>query len=396
MLRVSLAHCQERPLHSGDKIFAPMKQSSQAFALRINTILRALFFLLASSIAITKIASADPPCADALAQHAVCAAANDEAARLIAARHLAGAIVVQDVRTGALVAFASVSAPPDSTAKNLDIDVTSPLLPLSLTKVLLAASWWDHERQIASAHRAAPIDVHEMLVTGSDSAGRLLANALRAAVGSQVALDDLNRFGFPPCPTDDAQKIDTSFWQTLTPQWQARLIPAAPCTNLSPDTGTSEWASALSIGESSFSVTLLHLSRFMQAIGNRGILLQPAARDTASAAPSANQSSSAKKIMEASTASKLESAMIDNVERGTAKGVRGRLGPKWMMGGKTGTGPADANPFDGCFAGLLFDDRRQARYTVVAYIKRGGLGGGAAAEISADLFKSILGLQRGP
>jgi cell division protein FtsI/penicillin-binding protein 2 len=394
MLRVTLAHCQERLSCTGDKIFASMKQSNRSFSLQAKATLRTLFILAACVSLNARIASANPPCANALAQHAICAAANEEAARLIAARHLAGAIVIQDVRTGALVAFASVPAPPDSAGKNLNIDVTSPVLPLSLTKVLLAASWWDHEHQINASHRGAPTDVREMLVTGSDSAGRLLANALREAVGSQVVLDDLNHYGFPPCPTDDEQKIDTSFWQTRAPQWQSRLTPVASCTNLSPDTGTSEWASTLSIGEGSFTATLLHLSRFMQAIGNRGIMLQPALRDVTTAAPPANPSPAANKIMEASTASKLESALIDNVERGTAKGIRSRLGPnsKWIIGGKTGTGPANANPFDGCFAGLLFDDHRQARYTVVAYIKRGGLGGGAAAEISADLFKFILGL----
>jgi cell division protein FtsI/penicillin-binding protein 2 len=312
--------------------------------------------------------------------------------RLIAARHLAGAIVIEDVRTGAVVAFASVPAVEDSPAKNLSVDVTSPILPLSISKVLLAASWWAHEHQINASHRSAPTDVHEMLVAGSDSAGGLLANALREAVGAEVVLDDLNRFGFPPCPNDDAQKIDTSFWQTLVPQWQTRLAPAAACTDLSVRTNEAEWSRALSVGESSFSVTLLHLSRFMQAIGNRGIMLQPTALDARTAVVPASQPAAGKKIMDASTVSKLESAMIDNVDRGTAKSIRGRLGPKWMMGGKTGTGPANANPFDGCFAGLVFDDHRAARYTVVAYIKRGGSGGGAAAEISADLFKYVLGL----
>lgn len=71
------------------------------------------------------------------------------------------------------------------------------------------------------------------------------------------------------------------------------------------------------------------------------------------------------------------------------------------MGGKTGTGPDPATKTtgpgsDGCFTGLIFDPQGKARFTVVTYVRHGGLGGGNAARISAEtaLFLSGAGKER--
>lgn len=61
-----------------------------------------------------------------------------------------------------------------------------------------------------------------------------------------------------------------------------------------------------------------------------------------------------------------------------------------MLGGKTGTGPASAEPYDGIFAGLIYDRSGTPRYTVVTYVRSGGYGGGTAAEISADAAAFLL------
>ena len=82
------------------------------------------------------------PCANALAQRAVCLAANKRALELMDASQLEAFSVVQDVRTGALVAFAA--------SRPSTLDVNTPVLPLSLSKLLLAASWWDNRQPDSS------------------------------------------------------------------------------------------------------------------------------------------------------------------------------------------------------------------------------------------------------
>ena len=81
------------------------------------------------------------------------------------------------------------------------------------------------------------------------------------------------------------------------------------------------------------------------------------------------------------------SAMLDTVHRGTASGISTTLKDVgWSMGGKTGTGGVNGAPTseqDGWFAGLIFDRKLNARFTVATCIRRGGTGGGNAAEISA-------------
>jgi hypothetical protein len=76
------------------------------------------------------------PCATALAQGAVCEAANERALEIMKAGNLDAITVVQDGRTGALIAFAA-----SDPAK---LDITTAVLPLSTVKLMVAASWWDH------------------------------------------------------------------------------------------------------------------------------------------------------------------------------------------------------------------------------------------------------------
>ena len=78
------------------------------------------------------------------------------------------------------------------------------------------------------------------------------------------------------------------------------------------------------------------------------------------------------------------------VERGTAKGIRGRV-VGGRIGGKTGTGPERVAPdSDGWFAGLVFDARGEPRFAFATYVRKGGPGGGTAARISADLATALL------
>jgi cell division protein FtsI/penicillin-binding protein 2 len=334
------------------------------------------------------------PCFAALSGGFICSAANDEAARLLRAHGFAGAVVVEDARSGALVAFASASAV-DARAGgeilNSALGVTSAILPLSTSKVFLAASWWDHEAEAAASKTCksrqcmTDAEVREMLVTGSDSEGKRLALELRQAIGGERVLADLNGYGIP-AGVSNRNSLDAHFWGAIDPELREKLTPASAYASVAQDTPDNDWASAFSIGETGFSVTLLHISRFLQAVGNGGLMVAPVARVHAGTTRG-DRDGVGKRVMQASTAKRLQSALIDNVERGTASGIRGRMGNTWRIGGKTGT---NSDP-DGIFAGLVFDAAGVARYAFATYIKRGGRGGGVAAEVSADVMRFIVG-----
>jgi len=98
--------------------------------------------------------------------------------------------------------------------------------------------------------------------------------------------------------------------------------------------------------------------------------------------------------MQKRTALRLQSAMRDAVQRGTAKGIAKALADTgWEIGGKTGSGgSAPVGPqSDGWFAGLIFDPQGKARFTVATFVRHGGPGGGNAATISAELARFIIG-----
>lgn len=343
------------------------------------------------------------PCENALAQGAVCVAANKRALEIMSAGGLEAFTVVQDVRTGALVAFAA--------SEPSRLDITTPVLPLSLSKVLLSASWWDNRQPdssfdstkgTASAQNPAyrsRVSVHEMLVGGSDSAGRQMAVALRRSVGTDGVLRDFKRYGFGQ--RSDSPR-DETFWAELAPTWALRLLPAPAYVSLSDGMKETEWADTLSIGEANMRVTGLHVSRFMQAVGNGGMMLSPVAREEQPAPSSRILRQSRRqsgrnpiRVMQQSTALRLQSAMRDTVARGTAKSIAETLkGTGWQIGGKTGTGPGPAPigpQSDGWFAGLIFDPQGQARFTVATFVRHGGTGGGNAAKISAALARYIIG-----
>ena len=342
------------------------------------------------------------PCVNALEQRAVCASANKRALELMSANRLKAIVVVQDVQTGALVAFAA--------SHPSELDVTTPVSPLSLSKVLLSASWWDNRQPDSSfdstkgdpnaqnpAYRSR-VTVHEMLIGGSDSAGRQAAVALRKSVGTEKVLGDFARYGFGQ---RTGLSRDDRFWVELGPAWKVRLVPAPAYVSLSEETRDEEWAETLSLGEINMSVTALHVSRFLQAVGNNGVMLTPAAREeqsTPSAAKPAlprGEFNNSVRVTQERTALRLQSAMRDTVQRGTAKSIGKTLEDTgWQIGGKTGSGPAllpKGDLVDGWFAGLIFDPQGKARFTVVTFIRSGGYGGDNAAKISAALARYIIG-----
>ena len=350
-------------------------------------------------------ALAASPCVNALKQHAVCVAANKRALEIMNVSRLKAVTVVQDVQTGALIAFAA--------SQPSELDVTTPIRPLSLSKLLIAESWWDNrqpesifdskggDRDAQNPAYRSRVTVHEMLVGGSDSAGRQVAIALRKSAGTKKVLEDFARYGFGQ-RTDLSQ--GGSFWAELAPAWKTRLIPAPAYISLNEETRDAEWAEALSLGETDMSVTALHVSRFLQAVGNGGVLLTPIAREE-QPTPSFTKSLSSRRtinssirVMEQSTALRLQSAMRDTVQRGTANSIAQALeNTGWQIGGKTGSGPAllpKGPQIDGWFAGLIFDPQGKARFIVATFVRSGGYGAGNAAKISAELARYLISGER--
>jgi hypothetical protein len=282
-------------------------------------------------IAVTRIlpgvaAVAAVACLSPLARAATRSDVEKRVLRLLEDTGARGAVVVLDVRTGEAVA--SVGSGRDASA---------PVLPLSLVKLYTAALWWDHGMGEGSFTQsgAGRVTVHELLVHGWDRPGEEMAIEIRRRMGAARALAEVERLGLGRFPG----RLDLD------------------------GVSDAEWGETLSIGERRVRVTIPEVSRFLRAIGLGG-----------------------GGLLKADTAQRLQRAMREAVSRGSARGADSSLaGTRWQLGGKTGTGPAEAAPnFDGCFAGLLFDGKRP-RYTVAVYIDSRGRGGGIAASIAADL-----------
>jgi cell division protein FtsI/penicillin-binding protein 2 len=343
---------------------------------------------------------ANSPCARALAQGAVCEAANKRATELMNARGLdEAATLVLDVQTGALFAFAAMPGRNDTARALAPLNVAMPILPLSLTKLFLVASWWDRglpDRSFdcirsATPDKTEPMTISEMLVVGCDLPAKQMAIAVRKEVGTEAVLADLERFGFGP---RSQSARDDSFWSELAPEWRNTLIPSASYTLLSAETKDSDWADTLSLGEKNFVVTILHVSRFLQAVGNKGMLLPPVARKEAADNPVARTTPIPRRIMQEKTALRLQSVMRQVVQRGSAQAIAHTLdGTGWQIGGKTGTGPglgSTGPPYDGWFAGLVFNPQGRARFTVATYVRHGGPGGENAARVSAQIARYLI------
>ena len=353
-----------------------------------------------SSHADERAASLKPICQVAFAQHAVCEEANNHALELMKAGSLEAATVIQDVSTGALIAFASSS--PEN-ARDGQLAPNSPVLPLSLNKLLVAVSWWDHNQpdlvfdcvrqpDPSQPPETVKMSVKEMVVSGCDRPGREIAVALRRSIGTDVLLADLRRFGFDAHP---GTSPEPDFWGEVDQTFAAHLTPALAHTTLGPKVKDKDWADALSIGESHFVVTVLHISRFLQAVGNGGVMSAPIARRTTTLMEQRTQPTQVtRRIMKETTAARLQEAMREVVQRGSAQTIVDALnGTGWQIGGKTGTGPGPAPigpQSDGWFAGLVFDPKGKPSFTVATYVRHGGRGAGKAASLSAEMARYLI------
>jgi hypothetical protein len=333
--------------------------------------------------------STPPPsaCAPASPASTLCPALVDAAERVLSARAAGGVVLVQDVRTGAVLVHSAAGAA-----------LTEPAAPGSVWKLVLAALWWDqglpedavrctrtvelpHETIRAAYAARGQRGVHEMLVVSCNTSAVRMALALRDRLGEDGLARELERMGFPVAaagPGDQAAR-DEAFWASSSAPFRARMSPRRPGVGVAGD-DPSSWA-GLALGMRRVQVTPLHISRFLQAVGNGGLMLAPTVEPAVAAAPAPPR-----RVIGAETAARLQAAMRDVVRRGTAQEVgRAFAGGGWRLGGKTGTVPHQGHREDGWFVGLAFDPAGAARYSVLVYLPESGSGSGDAAHLAARL-----------
>jgi hypothetical protein len=322
----------------------------------------------------------------------LCPALDSAVARMLAAQHVdGGAVLVQDVSTGAVLSYA-VSGPGDGAP------LTAAAFPGSVWKLVLASLWWESGRGDGAIGCPASVTVggrtvrnstkpprtlagvREMLVYSCNTAAVEMALGLRAALGADELDARIRRLGFG---AGEPAARDTGFWATRSDAFRAGMSPLAARTGLSAATPEAEWVD-FALGMRGVTVSPLHVARFIQAIGNGGVMLPPTV-DAALAGRSPGR-----RVLSPATAARLQDAMRDVVTRGTGRSAARELaGSPWRLGGKTGTVPGARRESDGWFVGLAFDAAGQARYAVVVRLPSGGPGGGAPARLAARIVRLL-------
>jgi len=309
----------------------------------------------------------------------------------LAARRDGGVVIVQEVATGAVLANSAAVT-----------DLAETAAPGSVWKLVLAGIWWDQGlseaavrctplrvagrtvRNSVPAKLAAGGGIHGMLVGSCNTAAVRMALALRDRLGADGFAREVTRIGFPVAGgAPGAGMRDEAFWARSSAASRLPASPRLPGVRLA-DADSSAWV-GVGLGSDRVQVTPLHVSRFLQAIGNGGLMLAPTVERAAAAAPAAPR-----RVLGAETADRLQAAMLDVVRRGTARGAdRALQGTPWHLGGKTGTSPHPGGESDGWFVGLAFDRTGAARYSVVVYLPRAGSGGGEPARLAARLAAQL-------
>lgn len=335
----------------------------------------------------------------------LCQDATAAAWRLLQASGRPGAVVVQDVQSGALVAYAATGGPDEPP---LGVKRYAP--PGSVFKLALAALWWEHDlpddivipcpARIQITERASiqnfegraqgeVIGPTGMLVPSCNTGAVWMALRMREQLGEEAFVQAYRRFGFVPYADQAPRDTAPDFWATESEAWAERMSPPPSRIRISEQTGRAEWAQ-LSIGQGPIDVTVIGVSRFIQAIGNNGVMLPPTIERDVVQQRLGEDEQEGVRVMSQQTALKLQSAMLQVVDRGTAASAQAYLqGLTWDLGGKTGTAQIPNRPDDGWFAGLVFGPDRRPRYTVVVYLRGGGPGGRAPAAIGGQMVRAL-------
>ena len=342
------------------------------------------------------VASCGP--AAARASTTLCVPLGERVAALLRDRGVDGSVLVQDVGTGALVAYAE--ATPGRTGR-----LTERRTPGSIWKLSLAAIWLEQglgDRRVACPaqldiagltirHWGAPavaMTVDEVLVTSCNTAAALMALTLRDRLGVAGMRAALRRLGFPVEPVTDGRATtrEHDFWAPSSTTWQRAMAPRVASLRMPARDDATAWAQ-LALGQR-VELTPFHIARFLQAIANDGMMRHPTV--ARGPAPGARPM---RRLVSPETAQRLQAAMRRVVTDGTARDVAATLtDARWSLGGKTATIPSHVGVgHDGWFAGVLFDERRMPRYVVVVQVLGRGRGGGIAATVAAELTRAIGG-----
>ena len=337
----------------------------------------------------------------------LCAGPTRAAWEMLRSTGRPGAVVVQDVATGAVLAYAATGGPEDP-----PLGIKSYAPPGSVFKLALAALWWDSglgdppipcpsEIQVTPRSRIRNFEMRArgvvrgptgMLTPSCNTGAVWMALHMRERLGSEAFVDAYRKYGFEPYAKKPPQDTVRGFWNTGSERWAKRMSPPLSRVRIHEGTGRAEWAQ-LAIGQGPVDATPIGISRFVQAIGNGGVIL-PATLEW----ERLEEVPEGERIMKAETARKLQVAMLSVVDSGTAVSAAPLLqGLQWDMGGKTGTAQISGRPDDGWFAGLVFDPSGKPRYTVVVYLRGGGPGGRMPAAVAAGMTRVMSGvkLERG-
>ncbi|MDP9349253.1 MAG: penicillin-binding transpeptidase domain-containing protein, partial [Gemmatimonadota bacterium] len=271
----------------------------------------------------------------------------------------------------------------------------------------LAALWWESglgdppipcpaEIQVNARSRIRNFEMRSrgivqgptgMLTPSCNTGAVWMALQMRQRLGSDAFVDAYRKYGFEPYSGKPPQDTVRDFWNTGSERWRKRMSPPLNRIRISEKTGRQEWAQ-LAIGQGPLDATPIGISRFIQAIGNNGVML-PVTLEW----ERLEELPEGKRIMQAETARKLQVAMLSVVDSGTARSALPRLaGLNWDMGGKTGTAQIAGRQDDGWFSALIFDPSGRPRYTVVVYLQGGGPGGRMPAAVAAEMTRVMSGV----
>ena len=338
----------------------------------------------------------------------VCSPLTSRAWSLLRETGLPGAVMMQEVGTGAVVAYAATGGPDQPP---LGLHQYSP--PASVFKLALAAIWWEHELpdtvlgcppsiQVTPRATIRNSEVFsipsvtaptEMLVFSCNTTAVQMAGIARERLGEEPFLGAFERFGFETYTDDAPDGFQTGFWRTDSEPWADRMSPRPARVRVGPDTGPAEWAQ-IAIGQGPVDATVAHVSRFLQAIGNDGVMLPPTIEWEMREEVVEEGGDVGERVMRAETARRLRSAMLEVVDRGTGRRALPILEPTgWDLSGKTGTAQVPGARDNGWFAGLVHAPDGTPMYTVVVFLRGGGPGGRQPVTIAGGMASAAAEYQ---
>ena len=330
-------------------------------------------------------------------QLTLCGDATRQAYGLLKQTGFPGVVVMQDVKNGAVVAYTSTG-----TAEQAPLGIKRYTLPGSVFKLALSALWWDSgmgdrwmpcpeyiqvgNRKIRNFESKAYPSMEiprRMLVVSCNTQAIAMAFQMRQQLGEQAFADAYRRYGFIPYSGDGPAEKAAPFWNTSSERWASRMTPPQNRVLFRTKFNPFDWAQ-MAIGQGPVDVTPIAVSRFIQAIGNRGVMHQPTFEQDR-----LRELAEGEQVMKPTTAAKLQEAMLQVVDTGTAVSVKPVLrNLTWDMGGKTGTVDIRRGQRpDGWFAGLIHGPDGQPRYTIVVYLQQAGQGGRAPAGLAAAMTR---------